>query len=303
MTATLPQHVDYQPLLADPSAEELARLRTALGAGEFGRASRDRYAKKSRVGIAMAAMVGGFLGLIFGIMALVALFKGNTEDAMIGLWFTAGVAAIGLVCGWLADRSERRGFAAIWRLVGFARANGLHVEPEVKVTLLPGSIFTTKRHATTSEKVSWTAGGHAVQAAVHHRASGGPQARSFTSRYLAVQLGAVPRLAFVTAGRRGAARPVAIAGPETTLTGDRGGRGKLTSLAATTPAARAFLTEELAGLLTDPGHPCHAEAKDGWFFAYYPANQKADEAYWRHAFALADAVARAHEQSSTHNTP
>lgn len=291
MTAT--REIDFRPLAAEPDARELATLRRAMAAGEYGRPSRERYGTKQPFGVVVFAMVGGFLGLIFGIMAITAAVRGNSEDAQIGLWFTGGVVLIGLVCGGLARRAESRHWSTIWRLVRFAEANGLEVQPEAKVVLLPGSIFTTTRLASTGERVRWTVDGRSVEVAHHRRAGGGSTASSFSARYLAVNLGQVPRLSFTAA--RGPARPRLVAGPEVELTGSTGGRrrGTLASPAASAPAARAFMTDELVELLTDPDHPCNAEAMGGWFFVYFPGRRSPDAEGWRHLLTLAEAVVRA----------
>ncbi len=291
MTTT--RQIDHTAWQAEPSAEELARLRGAMEDGEFGRPSRERYGKKQPFGVMVAAMVGGFLGLIFAIMTIVALVRGDSDDVVVGLWFTGGVVAIGIACGWAASRSDDRHWKEIWRLVTFAKANGLEVQPEAKVVLLPGSIFTTRSHATTSERVTWSVDGRHVEVARHRRAGGGSVANSFDARYLAVRLDEVPRLSFTAA--RGPARPATVLGTEVVLTGTAGGRrrGTLVSRAASADAARAFMTDELVDLLTDPDHPCNAEAAGGWFFAYFPPRRKVDADTWRHTFALADAVVRA----------
>ncbi|MEP7765984.1 hypothetical protein [Sanguibacter sp. 25GB23B1] len=281
--------VDYAPLTADPTSEDLATLRRSIQAGDLGKPTRLRYGKKQRDGLLVLGLVGGFLGLIFGAMALVSLVRGDTENALIGLWFVGGVIAIGGIAGFFAGRGSERGWHDVWRLVTFARTNGFEVTPEAKVVLLPGTIFTTKANASTSHRVRWTVGGARAEIANHRRSPGGT---SFAARYLAIQLPDLPSFSFV--GRaKGPARPGLVLGTETQIAGRHAnGRGKLTSAAKDAERTRSFFTEEIVDLVTDPEHPCNAEAIGGWFFAYYRTNSGTDEQSWRHAFALADAVVR-----------
>ncbi|MFC8191583.1 hypothetical protein ACFUMH_07960 [Cellulomonas sp. NPDC057328] len=291
--------IDVTPLGAVPDAQDLAGLQEAAAAGRYGRATREEYGTPSRSGLMVFALVGGFLGLVFLVVVLVALVRGETEDALIGLWFVGGVLLVGLACGWLARRSDRRHRADVWRLVRFAEANGLEVQPAAKVVLRPGSIFTTKAHASTGEQVRWTVDGRSVEVAHHSRGSGGKTPNRFSARYLAVQVGDVPAFTF-TGPRSGPARPRQIAGPEVVVHGTGGGRrrGTLVSRVRTGDAARDFLTDDLVDLLTDPQHPCNAETAGGWFFAYFPSRPVPDATRWRHLFALADAVVRAADRSA-----
>lgn len=288
MTAA-PDDVDYAPLSADPSPEDLAALRRSIQSGDFGKQTRLRYGKKQPDGLLVLGLVGGFLGLIFGSMALVSLVRGDTDNALIGLCFVGGVVAVGAVAGFFAGRGSERAWHDVWRLITFAQANGLEVAPEAKVVILPGSIFTTKDNASTSHRVRWSVGGASAEIANHRRTPGG---RSFAARYLAIQLADLPRLSFV--GRaKGPARPGLVLGTETAITGKHStGRGRLTSAAKDAERARAFFTEEIVDLVTDPEHPCNVEVIGGWFFAYYRTSGGTDERSWRHAFALADAVVR-----------
>ncbi|WP_136518999.1 hypothetical protein [Cellulomonas telluris] len=291
--------IDLAPLGARPDGQDLASLQEAVAAGRYGRASREQYGKPSRSGVMVFTLVGGFLALIFGGTALAALVRGDTDGALIGVWFTAGVLLVGLLCGWGAQRSDRRHRADVWRLVRFAEANGLEVQPAAKVVLRPGSIFTTKAHASTGEQIRWTVDGRSVEVAHHSRSGGGTTPNSFSARYLAVQVGEVPAFTF-TGPVRGPARPRSLAGPEVVVHGTGGGRrrGKLVSRVRTADAARAFLTDDLVDLLTDPEHPCNAETAGGWFLAYFPSRPVPDAARWRHLFALAEAVVRAADRSA-----
>lgn len=285
----VPDDVDYAPLSADPRPEDLAALRRSIQSGDLGKQTRLRYGTKQRDGLLVLGLVGGFIGLIFGSMALVSLVRGDTENALIGLCFVGGVVAVGAVAGFFAGRGSERAWHDMWRLVTFAQANGFEVTPEAKVVLLPGTIFTTKAHASTSHRVRWTVGGITAEIANHRRSPGGT---SFAARYLAIQLADLPRLSFV--GRaRGPARPGLVLGTETAVVGRGTNRqGTLTSPAKDAERARAFLTEQIVDLLTDPHHPCNAEVIGGWFFAYYRARSGTDERSWRHAVALAAAVVR-----------
>lgn len=287
--------LDCTVLRRAPTREDLERLKQEIAAGELGAATQADYTHNH--GILVLALIGGFLGLVFGGMSLVAFIRGSSEDGVLGLVATGVVLVIAAGCGALAAFDERRGLRRTWRLVELARANGLEVQPTAKVTLLPGSIFTTKAHARTTDQVRWTVDGASAETADHHRGGNGTR---FTGRYLAVQLGSdVPRLSFLC-GARGIARS-GLGGAELVVEGPevpgrrRRPRGTLISSGKTMDRARELLTDEVTALLLDATHACNAETAGGYFFAYYhPARGHwSDETLVRHAHALADAVVRA----------
>lgn len=243
-------------------------------------------------------LVGGFLGLIVGGMLLAALLRGDSEDALIAFVALATVLGLGALVGALARRSASREWRDVWRLVALATANGLEVAPAAKPTRLPGSFFAVRSHTRTRHRVRWTVEGREVETAEHSYWANGSRA----GRYLAVRVPDVPRLSFF--GKVGGQpRPQVVLGTELTVHGgdaslpERSRRGKVLSAAKDAARVKAFFTDELVELLTDPAHPCHAEVAGGWFFAYQRGGRQVGEARWRHSFALAEAVVRAAEVS------
>lgn len=241
-------------------------------------------------GTGVGVLVGGFLVLVFGIATVVGIARGGGNDVGVGLALTAIGAGVGVLCSRLAGAGERRAWRRSARLVAFARANGLTVEPEAAATPRPGTPFRNPSFARTRDRIAWTAAGLPAEAADWSTYRG--RAGTVHCRYLAVRLDVdAPRATF-DCGVRGPARGETLVGGDALGPPAEGRRHRLTCVTASHDRARALFPDEVVALLTDPHQPCNAEVADGWFLAYYRPG-KADAERWRHTFALADAVARA----------
>jgi hypothetical protein len=174
-------------------------------------------------------------------------------------------------------------------LVAFARANDLPVEPEAHVQLLPGSIFVSEPHARTMHRVQWPVDGLSFELATHTRWRG--RQAAVQVRFLATHLDVEPPRLTFHHGRMGGVRPAEILGTDAF-------KDEKFALVARThehAGARAFMTDELVALLTDPDRPVSAEVADGWFFAYFRHYDELDERGWRQAFSVAEAAVRARD--------
>ncbi|MGB2572268.1 hypothetical protein ACPFP2_28070 [Micromonospora citrea] len=189
----------------------------------------------------------------------------------------------------LGDVGERRSAGRLVRLVAFARANDLAVEPEAPARLLPGSIFVPNPHARTMHRVQWPAGGLSFEVATHTRQPRGQG--MLLVRLLAAHLDVEPPRLTFRPGRRGGVQPAAIVGTDVF----EGEKFALFARTSEHAGARVFMTDELVALLNEHDRPASAEVVDGWFFAYFRSHDELDERGWRQAFAVAEAVVRARD--------
>ncbi|WP_162799131.1 hypothetical protein [Nocardioides sp. 616] len=275
--------VDYTPLGRRPTVEEVELLRQEVARGDHGK---DAHTATSpaRLGAFVGGMVGGLLVFVSGAVMLT-----DRSDLGVGLAALGVSAGIGLVVGLLVAAGTYRSWRNTVRLASFARANGFEFRVWAKAGRLPG-LLRSGSHASTSDRVSWDAGGSPAQMGIYSRAGGGSRANATTTRYLAVHLGLdLPAMTFLS-GRRGSLRGVRRRGPDAF-------EGQPHSLrmggSRTDERATALFDESVVALLTDADISCNAEYVDGWFLVYYPHRRRDDETLWRHAFALADAVVAA----------
>ncbi|MDI1463575.1 hypothetical protein QEZ54_21565 [Catellatospora sp. KI3] len=282
-----PAMIDYTPLRTTPATSDQAAVLEAARRGDLGQETARYLARAGARSSALGCLVGGVLAAITTI-AMVA--QGDSESVVVGGVFLAGAVLVGLAVKALVAAGERRNRERLVRLVAFARANGLPVEPEAEVRLLPGCIFASSLNVRTMHRVQWQAGGLSFEAATHSRWQEGKQG-TLLVRFLAVRLDVrPPRLTFHP-GRGGGVRPAAILGTDAF-------EGEKFDLIARThdhAGARVFLTDELRTLLTEHDRPVSAEVVDGWFFAYFRHHDELDEQGWRQAFAVAEAVVRARD--------
>ncbi|MFC7759895.1 hypothetical protein ACFQY4_19150 [Catellatospora bangladeshensis] len=257
--------------------------------GDFGEETARQITGAGARSTGVGCLVGGFLAAIMLVALIGMLAQGDSEGLLVGGLFLAGAVLLGVAVKLLGDLGERRSAGRLVRLVAFAHANGLPIEPEAPARQLPGSVFVPNPHARTMHQVRWTADGLSFEVATHTRQGSGQGTRLV--RCLAVHLDvAPPRLAFNPSGP-GAVRPAPILGTDVFE------NEKFALFARTREhaAARAFMTDELVALLDDRNRPMSAEVVDGWFLAYFPSQDELDERSWRQAFAVAEAVVRARE--------
>ncbi|MBO4204832.1 hypothetical protein [Micromonospora echinofusca] len=284
-----PDKINYAPLRATPTAAESATVREAARRGDFGQETARHVAGAKARSTGVGCLVGGFLVVVMLVTIVGLLAQGDSEDLVVGGIFLAGAALLGVLVKTLGDVGERRSAQRLVRLVAFARANDLAVEPEAPARQLPGSIFLPNPHARTMHRVQWPAGGLSFELATHTRQGRGQG--TLLVRCLAVHLDVEPpRLTFHPA-RRGGVQPAAIPGTDVFP----GEKFALFAAAREHAGARAFLTDELVRLLDDRDQPMSAEVVDGWFLAYFRHQDELDERGWRHAFAVAEAVVRARD--------
>lgn len=133
---SMPSALDYTPLLAEPTQDEVAAFRTAA------RASGARWASLPAAQL-VALLVGGFVLLIFVVPILITMslvtsaFLGDAAMLGFGMLFLALFAGL-LV--WAAIAGSRR-WPRWVRLDKFARANGLVFSPMDPNPSYPGAIF------------------------------------------------------------------------------------------------------------------------------------------------------------------
>ncbi|MCF4122503.1 hypothetical protein L1785_16110 [Antribacter sp. KLBMP9083] len=281
--------VDYTPLQATPTDADSARVLEAARRGDFGPETA-RYVAGSRAGSAAAGcLVGGFVTVIVLITIVVLLVEGDSDALVVGGFFVGGSVLLGAMVAGLVALGERRSVRRLVRLVAFAQANDLAVEPEAQVQLLPGSIFVSEAHARTMHRVQWPAGGLSFELATHTRWRG--RQATVQVRFLAAHLDVEPPRLTFHHGRSGGMRPAEVLGT------DAFEDEKFALIARTHEhaGARAFMTDELVALLTDPDRPVSAEVADGWFFAYFRHYDELDERGWRQAFSVAEAAVRARD--------
>jgi hypothetical protein len=284
-----PDMVDYAPLRATPTAADSAEVLEAARRGDFGPETARHVGGAGPAGTALGWIVGGFLTVLVLIAIVAQLAEGDSDALVVGGIFVAGSVLLGVVVKVLVALSERRRVGRLVRLVAFARANDLPVEPEAQVRLLPGSIFVSEPHARTMNRVQWTAGDLSFELATHLRWQG--RQGSSQVRFLAAHLDVEPPRLTFHHGRPGGMRPAEILGTDAF-------KDEKFALVARThehAGARAFMTEELVALLADHDRPVSAEVADGWFFAYFKHYDELDERAWQQAFSVADAVVRARD--------
>ncbi|SCG54640.1 hypothetical protein GA0074704_3069 [Micromonospora siamensis] len=283
--------IDYAPLQATPTAAESAQVLDAARRGDLGEETARHLAGAGARSSGTGCLVGGFLAIIMLITIgmMVAQGEGDGEGLVVGGLFLAGSVLLGVMVKLLADRGERSGAGRLVRLVAFARANDLSVEPEAPARQLPGSIFVANPHARTMHRVHWPDGGLSFDVATHTRQR--PGQGQLLVRVLAVRLDVEPPRLTFHPGRRGGVQPAAILDTDV-FPGER-----FALYAATTAhaGARAFMTDELVALLDDHDRPMSAEVVDGWFLAYFRNHDELDERGWRQVFAVAEAVVRARD--------
>ncbi|GHH78050.1 hypothetical protein [Promicromonospora soli] len=280
--------VDYAPLRATPTATDSAAVLEAARRGDFGPETARHVGGAGRASTAIGWLVGGFLTLLVLIAIVVQLVEGDPDALVVGGFFIAGTVLLGVLVKVLVALSERRSVGRLVRLVTFARANDLPVEPEAQVRLLPGSIFVSLPHARTMHRVQWPAGGLSFELATHTRWQG---QGTIQVRFLAAQLDVEPPRLTFHHGRTGGVRPADILGTDAF-------KDEKYALVARThdhAGARAFMTDELVALLTDRGRPVSVEVADGWFLAYFKHYDELDERAWQQAFSVAEAVVRARD--------
>ena len=255
--------IDFAPLGRQPTPAELQQIRADVTRGDFGKESQEE-ATGPTGGTVVGWMVGGFLVFI-GAATTVLQAIGGDPDLGIGFAFMAVGAAIGFGVRLLVNAADRRDWRRTVQLVAFARANDLDFQPVSKVPDLPG-VPRRSGHASTRNRMSWTAHGLPAEMATYHRAGGGSEAHSVTCRYLAVRMDVdLPAMTF-RCGRRGPARgedrfgPDAFEGRAHSL---RLGKLRLDERATT------LFSDPVVELLTDREHPCNAEYVTAWFLAYY----------------------------------
>jgi hypothetical protein len=280
-----PDMVDYSPLRATPTAATSAAVLEATRRGDFGQESAQRVKGARSASTAIGWIVGGFLSLFVLITIVVRLVEGDSDALVVGGFFLAASALVGVLVKVLLTLSERRSVGRLVRLVAFAQANDLSVEPEAQLRLLPGSIFLSVPHARTLDRVQWSAGGLSFELATHTRPG------SVRVRFLATHLDVEPPRLTFHHGRTGGIRLAEILGTDAF-------KDEKFALIARTHEhadARGFLTDELVALLTDRDRPVSAEVADGWFIAYFKSYDELDERGWQQAFSVAEAVVRARD--------
>jgi hypothetical protein len=267
-------------------------------AGAFGEPTAARLRTATRDGWLVLALIGGFITAIFAITTLVRWIQGESAgDTLAGVVLTVFVA---LVC--FAAYAVARyvvspvSWRATVRLVRFARANGMDVEPVSDGQPPAGTLNERRRkYRRLERRVSWTRGGMDVEAAQFSDAEYGRTADIFHARYLAIRLPReLPRVSFIS-GRSGLVNPDVYFGVDA-LTGDdarRGGRRvRLICEPGSEEEARTIFTDRLIGVLTDRRHPANAEVRGRWFLAYYrDTGLNANEQLWRRTLDAVDAVA------------
>lgn len=281
--------INYAPLHATPSPADAAAVLTAARRGDLGEETARHVTGAGARSSGVGCLVGGFLAAIMLVTLIGMLAQGDSEGLLVGGFFLAGAVLLGVAIKLLGDLGERRSAGRLVRLVAFAQANDLPVEPEAQVRLLPGSVFLPNPHARTMHRVQWPAGGLSFEVATHTRQGRGQG--TLLVRCLAVHLDVEPpRLAFHP-GRPGGVRPAAILGTDAL----EGEKSALYARAHEHAGARAFMTDELVTLLDDHERPMSAEVIDGWFLAYFRNHDELDERGWRQAFAVAEAVVHARD--------
>jgi hypothetical protein len=294
----LPAQVDFRSLSERPSREQLASVRSDGLAGAFGEPTAARLRTATRDGWLVLALIGGFITAIFAITTLVRWIQGESAgDTLAGVVLTVFVA---LVC--FAAYTVARyvvspmSWRATVRLVGFARANGMAVEPVSDGQPPAGTLNERKRnYRTIARRVSWQQGGMEAEAAQFSDAAYGRTADIFHARYLAIRLPVDrPRASFIS-GRSGLVNPDIYFGVDA-LTDDaarRGGRRvRLICDAGSQDAVRAIFTDRLIDVLTDRRRPANAEIRGRWFLAYYRDNGfNANEHLWRRTLDAVELVA------------
>ncbi|BCJ75954.1 hypothetical protein CS0771_54980 [Catellatospora sp. IY07-71] len=284
-----PDMINYAPLHVSPSPADAANVLTAARRGDLGEETARHIAGAGARSSGVGCLVGGFLAAVMLVVLIGMLAQGDAEGLLVGAIFLVGALLLGVAVKLLGDLGERRSAGRLVRLVAFAQANGLPVEPEAPARLLPGSIFLPNPHARTMHRVQWPAGGLSFEVATHTRQGRGQG--TLLVRCLAVHLDVdPPRLTFHP-GRPGGVRPAAILGTDAF-------EGEKCALYARTrdhAGARAFMTDDLVALLDDHERPMSAEVIDGWFLAYFRNHDELDEQGWRQAFAVAEAVVHARD--------
>jgi hypothetical protein len=283
-----PAQIDFRPLSERPSRQQLASVRSEGVAGAFGEPTATRLRTATRDGWIVLAVVGGFITAIFAVTTLVQWIQGeSTEDALAGVAVTSVVAVV-CFAAYAVGRYviSPVSWRATVRLVRFARANGMDVEPVSDGRPPAGTLNERRRkYRSLERRVSWTQGGMQVEAAQFSDAAYGRTADIFRARYLAIRLPVdLPRVSFIS-GRSGLVHPDVYLGVDA-LIGDDARRGarrvRLICEPGSEDAARAIFTDRLIDVLADRHRPANAEIRGRWFLAYYRDNGlNANEQLWR----------------------